>query len=267
MNDASRIPELLAAHLTVADLPPAWLAVSRGELSPEAAAAALRDHEDPALVERSKALFTPLAPAEELELRRRILAQVPGRVEQAATASHRRSAWIGTGLALAAGLVLAALLHRPDEPSHPALGARYHVATSAEYDHDRGPPAEARTEPIPSFRVDQRVDFTLKASQRVDADALEVRVLARDETGAQRWLGPPRLLPTTSGTVVLSERLDALGLRAGLWRLAFVVSRPGHPPPEDLGVDAGTTQASHFAVAGATIRVVDRPARDDRAPW
>lgn len=263
MNDASRIPELLAAHLTVADLPRAWLAVSRGELSPEAAA--LRDHEDPALVERSKALFAPLPPAEEHELRRRILAQVPEREEVVATPSHRR-AWIGTGLALAAGLVLALSLHRPDERSPPDLGARYHVTTSAQYDHDRGPPSEARTEPVPSFRVDQRVDFTLRASQRVDADALEVRVLARDEAGMQRWLGAPRLLPTTSGTVVLSERLDALGLRAGLWRLVFVVSRPGHPPPEDLEIDAGSARASHFAVADATIRVVDRPSHDDRAP-
>lgn len=161
---------------------------------------------------------------------------------------------------MAAALVLALSLSAPQD--RPPLGAAYQLELSAEWTVVRsaaGPAAEAAPGPIPTFRRDQRVSFTLRPQVAIAETELEVVVLARDEHGQAHRLGAPRRLPTTTGTVRFEERLDALGLTPGRWQLVLVVGRPGQVPTalEEVEPAAGAPDHDHYAVSRATIDVRD----------
>jgi tetratricopeptide (TPR) repeat protein len=252
MTHATSFPELLAAHQAVVETPQVWLDVSRGLVTPEQAAMEVSSRESPALIERSKLLFAPPTAAQEQAIRARIL-------DYAAPVER---AWgrIWGGLAVAAALALTLSLW-PEHEGYPALGVTYQLELSAEWEplrsgtgHDEPEAGSIRT-----FRSDQTVDFTLRPSVGISETELEVWVSAYDEAGRGRWLGTPRRLATTTGTVQISERLDVMGLTAGTWRLVFVVGRPGQLTALELGIESPT--ADHYAVTRTTIRVNDVPER------
>lgn len=253
MTHASRIPELLATHRALTDAPELWLDVSRGLVSPEEAARALTGRESPALIERSKALFAPPSAEQERAIRARVL--------EHATPRRRGLGWVAGGLALAAAIVLALTLRPPTQPTQPPLGATYQVELSAGWEGARGGagPGQPQGDAARTFRIDQRVDFTLRPSAALALTELEVVLLAYDEQGHGHRLGPARRLTTRTGMVSFSEGLAALGLTAGTWQLVFVIGRPGQVPADPQrfdpkGQDAGD---GDHAVARVKIRVLD----------
>jgi hypothetical protein len=253
MTRAPLIPELLAAHRALTQTPQVWLDVSRGLVTLEEAASAVDGRESRALIERSKQLFAPPTAEQERAIRARVL-------EHAAPARRAWAPWLGAGgLAAAAAIALALSMRPPALP--PPLGAEYQVELSAEWSAVRGGAGhEAEHEwPVPAFRVDQSVGFTLRPSEAVAAAELEVVVLAQGEHDRDPRLASTRRLPTTTGTVRFSERLDALGLSPGGWELTFVVGRPGGVPTELEPLRAAVAGGgeSLYAVTHATIRVID----------
>lgn len=253
MTRRLQIPELLAAHRALTEVPQVWVDVSRGLVAPEEAARAMSGRESAALIERSKQLFAPPSAAQERAIR--------GRALEHAAPARRAWGWIfgGGSLVLATGLALVLALRSP--AAHPRLGVTYQVELSGALETERGGiPVEDAPAPdaAPTFRGDQTVGFTLRPSESLDATELEVVVLAQDEQGRARRLGASRRLATEEGVVQVSERLDALGLTAGRWQLVFIVGRPGQLPAEleSLEPDMAELHHDHYAVTRVTIRVI-----------
>lgn len=260
------IVPLLASHEALRSTPELWFDVSRGSISAEQAGQQLADIEEPALIERSQALFAPPSPEQERRIRQRALDSV---------APSRRPWWWVTGsLAMAAAFLLVLAL-RPDDPApYAPLGVEYRVELSAGWEAtrseaDRGPtpgptPADSPTD-SPTYRLDQQVDFTLRPKVALHDPQLEVVMLAYDEQGRSVRVGPRRRLATRMGTVHLSQTLGAAGLTPGTWQLVFVIGRPGQIPeqPERFAPGAPPPDPS-VAVVRQTIELVgvDAPRRE-----
>jgi hypothetical protein len=261
MTRTRRAAELFASHEILARTPQIWLEVSAGTISPEAAAEAMSGSESPELIERSKALFAPPSAERERAMRERILDEVAPEVAPV----RRPWWWMAGGLgALAAVIALAFVLRPPEREVYAPLGVEYQVELSAGFEEVRGgePPQVAEDEPVGTYRVDQEIGITLRPSSAIEERELDVVVFAYDERGLGRQVGPPRRLPTNTGTVRLTERLQAAGLSPGGWQLVFVIARVGQVPEdvERFAPSAVQRQEAHYAVARVTIRVViDEP--------
>lgn len=250
MAPPDHIPQLLASHEVLRSTPEIWFDVSRGLISPEQAGRDLEGVEDPGLIERSAALFAPPSPEQERRIRERALDSV--------TPARRSRWWISGVLALAAGLLLALALRPADTPSYAPLGAEYRVELSAGWEATR---SEAGLEPCGDpthiYRIDQRVDFTLRPEVALHETELDLLVLAYDERGRGARVGPLRRLATRSGTLHASQGLGAAGLTPGTWQLVFVIGRAGQVPeePERFAPEAPPPDPS-LAVVRETIRIV-----------
>ena len=126
MTRRPQIPELLAAHRALTEIPQVWVDVSRGLIAPEEAARAMNGRESAALIERSKQLFAPPSAAQERAIRARAL-------EHAAPTPRVWGLLVGAAVTLAAGLAVVLALRAPAR-----LGATYQVELSAELEDARG---------------------------------------------------------------------------------------------------------------------------------
>lgn len=249
MASRDQVSEFLAAHEVLTSTPEVWLEVSRGTVSAEQAARTVEGEEDPALIERSRVLFAPPTALQERRIRTRAL--------EAGAASASPAGWIGGLLAVAAALLLALALRPGEVAEYAPLGVGYQVEMSAGWEATRGQPGRPH-DPIPRYRLDQQVDFTLRPEATLDATRLDVLAVAHDTQGRQVVVSPRHRVTTTKGVVHLSATLDDAGLAPGTWTLTFVVGRAGQVPdsPQRFAPGAPPTPAS-LAVVRQKIRVDD----------
>ncbi len=159
-------------------------------------------------------------------------------------------------MALAAAILLAFVLRSPRTEDEASLGVQYQVELSADWDSVRGDPGTPMDTSSRIYRIDQRVEFTLRPSATVGETEVDVLMLAFSEKGEGVRVGALRRLTTSTGTVRFSERLDSVSLPPGIWRLVFVVGRVGEVPegPERLG-QGEPLPTSSGVVTQETIRV------------
>ncbi|MEM7151493.1 MAG: hypothetical protein AAF799_01580 [Myxococcota bacterium] len=243
------ILDVLAARQTLATTPRAWFDAAEGEISIERARELVADREDPALIERSAALFRPGDPRiEQRRLRMLVGEHFP----------VRRRSWrqpLLIGVSLAAALLLVLNLGDPASrgPGSVAL-AQYSIELERSAKTLRGdePPSVA------VFFADRRLRATLRPWTAITTP-VEAAAYVCEADGSLR---PLPLQPRAShdGVIVVDDAIADLGLGLGLVDLVFVVGPRGElPVPEDCRGDALLPSQDHARTIRTRIEIQPPP--------
>lgn len=140
---------------------------------------------------------------------------------------HRRGAtWTGIAVVLAVAAALILWIAIPP-PARGALVAYDFTVRSQSVQVQR---TTDGTE-VHRYRPESSIDIAI-TPERAVTEAIELRILARDEQGQESLLAPP-VTRSPEGALRVSGRLEAvLPLAPGRWRLRLILSLPGTAPTD-----------------------------------
>jgi hypothetical protein len=231
---------------------PEWAAVARGELSVEAAVEARRmAGDDPAEIERARAVFTAISVSDDDELVAGAISRIREHehadtkpIEPAANGPGGRK-WLVILLAVAAALVLWRIIVSIPDFNQPQLASV--SLPTYRLEADPGHQQSRSVEPKPGlerhYRPQNNFRWIMKPAINVD-EALDVRVFAFSDDGDARELAIPDRKVSPTGSVRLTGMVSDLGLQPGHWRVVIVVGLPSAlPGAAELGSNAEGTGA------------------------
>lgn len=235
MDDDKWLEDYVAYDLTERDQAEddLWSRVSRGELSPEEAAAQAEPDEAEEL-RRKAELFAPPSAAEAEAERERLLDQFfpPENGEDKVVPFPRRrrrrlGGAAGGAMSLAAVAALVLYCNKPEAP--PELIPQYSLEWDKEYKGtmlgpgDAKPPAgcEAR------YHIDGAITARLRPGKAM-SDDVGVRMFV-SAGGKEKWVQASSATITQDGIITIQEPIRQLGLAPGQWSIAFFITHRGQP--------------------------------------